>query len=187
MRPVLAPPLAAVLLALAACGTQTPSPSTGAPTDVPTTAPDVDTWTPSPEQIAHDEWLQAGPPATSMPTRTCTRHEPTEEELATTDPDDLLAVSGLSWTSCFDPSTYSTASPCTPPPDLAEGQGFACVEGPRLTQRVVDDWNEFVDTEDRAAARRLGMGLEEYRTRYLDDAGGPPVGSSAGSGGEPAP
>ncbi|MEZ0166510.1 hypothetical protein AB2L27_17255 [Kineococcus sp. LSe6-4] len=187
MRLVLVPPLAAVLLALTACGAGAASPAAGTPTDVPTTAPDVDVWTPSPEQIAHEEWLQAGPPATSMPTRTCTRHEPTEEELATTDPDDLVAVSGLSWTSCFDPSAYPGASPCTPPPDLAEGQAFLCVEGPRLTQRVVDDWNAFVDAEDRAAAGRMGMGLEEYRARYVDDVGGPSVGSSVGSGVEPAP
>lgn len=111
--------------------------------------------------------------ATSMPSRTCTWHQPTDEELATTVPDDQ---DGLYWMSCFDPTVYEGDSMCTPPPDLPPDGTYACIVEPKLTQRVVDDWNQFVDTEDRASAEREGLTLEEYRRQNPDQhADGSPV------------
>ncbi|WP_432514198.1 hypothetical protein [Kineococcus sp. SYSU DK001] len=171
MRAATVLPLLALALTLGACGTQPASP---VPTGGPTTS--ASEWTPSSEEIAHQEWLQGGPLATSMPTRTCTWHEPTEEERAATDPDDPFASSDLSWTSCFDASAFQTVSTCTPPPDVPEGGSYLCVELPWLTQRVVDDWDAFTLAEDTAAARAWGLTLEEYRAQRPDQhADGSPV------------
>jgi len=172
VRLVLALSLAALALLLGSCGTgaATSSPSTVSSAGAPTTAPAGTDGgeTSSPEEIAHEEWLQGGPMATSMPTRTCTSHQPTDEELATTDPADPDATSGLYWMSCFDPDAFQTASACTPPPDLPADGSYICVEKPYLTQRVVDDWNQYADAEDRAGAKQLGLSLEQYREQYPD-------------------
>ncbi|RYZ25122.1 MAG: hypothetical protein EOP01_10745 [Propionibacteriaceae bacterium] len=179
MRLVLVLPLAALALLLGSCGTEAASSSsvvssTGAPTTAPTGTDVGETL--SPEEVAHEEWLQGGPMATSMPTRTCTSHQPTDEELATTDPDDSEATSGLYWMSCFDQDAFQTASPCTPPPDPPADGSYVCVEKPNLTQRVVDDWNEYAEAEDRAGAQQLGLSLEEYWEQYPDQhADGSPV------------
>ncbi|WP_432548299.1 hypothetical protein [Kineococcus sp. SYSU DK004] len=160
------------LAALGACGTQTApvtvTPTAAVGTGVPEAVTDGDVDGNIDEQVARYEWLAGGPPATSMPTRTCVTHQPTEEELAGIDPDDFVAHSQLAWQSCFDPDQYQDAPPCTPPPDLPGGGSFLCVEGTPLTQRVVDDWNAFADAEDTASARSLGMTLEEYRAAYPD-------------------
>ncbi|WP_432522722.1 hypothetical protein [Kineococcus sp. SYSU DK006] len=181
MRLVLVLPLAALSLLLGSCGTEaaTSSPSASASsTSEPTTAPGEGEggWTSSPEEIARQEWLQGGPMATSMPTRTCTYHQPTGDELASTDPDDPDAISRLYWMSCFDPDAYQTVSACTAPPDLPADGTYICVEKPNLTQRVVDDWNQYAEAEDRASAEQLGLSLEEYREQYPDQhADGSPV------------
>ena len=182
MRLVLVLPLAALALLLGSCGTEAVTSSSASSSDVPaaapTTAPEEADggWTPSPEEVAHEEWLQGGPMATSMPTRTCVSHQPTDEELAATDPDDPDTTSGSSWTSCFDPGAYQTASACTPPPDLPADGTYICIALPNLTQRVVDDWNRYADAEDRAGAQQLGLSLEEYREQYPDQhADGSPV------------
>jgi len=180
VRLVLVLPLAAFALLLGSCGTEaaTSSPSAVSSTNAPTTAPtEADGGeTTSPEEIAREEWLQGGPMATSMPTRTCTSHQPTNEELATTDPTDLDATSSLYWMSCFDADAFQTASPCTPPADLPADGTYFCGEKPYLTQRVIDDWNQYADAEDRAGAKQLGLSLEQYREQYPDQhADGSPV------------
>lgn len=161
MRPVLVLPLAALVLTLAACGnlsappTAEPTPS-GSPTGPATTAPQD----PGPES----DWSRSGPLATSMPTRTCVLQESQVE----------AGIRTLS-TTCFDPSTYATEEPCAPPSGMTSGI-FLCVERPKLTQRVVDEWNRFADDEDRASAERQGLTLEEYRRQNPDQhADGSPV------------
>ncbi|GAB3456987.1 hypothetical protein AB1207_17925 [Kineococcus endophyticus] len=173
MRPVLVLPLAALVLTAAACGSQSAAPVAGAsPSGSATSAPDASS-AQEDADAARFEWLQGGPMATSMPSRTCTWHQPTDEELSTTAPDEH---DGLYWTSCFDPTEYEGDSMCTPPADLPPDGTYACFVEPKLTQRVVDDWNQFVDTEDRASARRLGLSLQEYREQHPDQhADGSPV------------
>lgn len=160
-------PLFALALTLTACGAES-APTASAPTSAPTTRPAESTS--EQERADYDEWLAGGPMATSMPTRTCVTHEPTDEELATADPEDEFAYSDLTWMSCFDPDDFWTEEPqCTPPPDVPEDGTYFCGSyGSPLTQRVVDDWNAFADAEDTAAARQLGMTLQEYREAYPD-------------------
>lgn len=170
MRRVALLPLLALALTVGACGAE-PAPVAAAPTSAPATEPATepdDAF--SAADLAHQDWLAGGPMATSMPTRTCVTHAPTEEELATTDPEDPFASSDLSWSSCFDFEEYWTVEPsCTPPPGVPEDGSYACmIWGSPRTQRVVDDWNAFADREDTAAARQLGLTLEEYRAQYPD-------------------
>jgi hypothetical protein len=105
--------------------------------------------------------------ATSMPTRTCVTEAATGDERAEAaaggwDPYSL---------SCFNAGDeYWTTQPsCTPPPGQDSDDAYYCgTYGSPLTQRVVDDWNAFADEEDGAAARQLGMTLQEYRAAYPD-------------------
>ena len=157
-------PLLALALTLGACGTE-PAPVAAAPTSAPTTPP-ADSASDQ-EWADYDEWLSEGPMATSVPTRTCVTHEPTDEERAGVGPDD---TSELYWRSCFDFDEYWTTEPtCSPPPGIPEDGSYSCMTwGSPRTQRVVDDWNAFADEEDGAAARQSGMTLQEYREAYPD-------------------
>jgi hypothetical protein len=116
-------------LVLSACGSQSATPaSPETPTAAPTGAATAPSVTPAPTP-PDDEWVSSGPLATSMPTRTCvTQESPVQDGVSTTS------------MSCFDPSHYATEPPCEPPSGATEGF-FLCVVTPKLTQRVVDDWN----------------------------------------------
>ncbi|PRY11550.1 hypothetical protein [Kineococcus rhizosphaerae] len=171
-------PLASLVLALGACGTQ-PAPGSSAASAAPTSEPtSSDDWTQTPEEAAeeaaHFDWLQGGPMATSMPTRTCVFQDDSEEgDTTPADPEETFVPSS---SSCFDPQQYQTESNCTPPPDLPEGGTYGCIDFQLLTQRLVDDWNRYADAEDARNAARYGLTLEEFRAENPDrHADGSPV------------